>query len=141
MGIEWQTIQAIAATQAIDMWLLFPLGIAVNRLLRRDGNIDQNLSERLDLLFGTHDWFDAFYETDMEPTLFGAQSVTRKVANLRLIGEFFVERLGRLFAQVASNPLPLLNSHNNPLYLLCFAVGNPRGASIAVRIAEHILGR
>jgi len=33
----------------------------------------------------------------------------------------------------------LRNSLNNPLYLLCFAAGNDRGATIAVRIANHIL--
>jgi hypothetical protein len=28
---------------------------------------------------------------------------------------------------------------NNPLYLLCFAAGNDKGAPIAVKIANHIL--
>ena len=32
MQMEWQTIEAIASTQAIDLWLLFPLGIGVTRL-------------------------------------------------------------------------------------------------------------
>jgi hypothetical protein len=33
----------------------------------------------------------------------------------------------------------LRNSRNNPLYLLCFASGNPRGAKTAVKIAQDIL--
>ena len=37
------------------------------------------------------------------------------------------------------NPLRLRNSKNVPLYLLCFAVGNPKGAPTAVNIAEDIL--
>ena len=56
MEVEWKTLEAIAMTQAIDLWLLFPLGIAVNRLLKRDGNIDPVMREKLDLLFGTTDW-------------------------------------------------------------------------------------
>ena len=33
----------------------------------------------------------------------------------------------------------LKNRANCPLYLLCFAAGNPKGAPIAVGIANHIL--
>lgn len=32
MQVEWQTLEAIASTKAIDLWMLFPIG-AVNRLL------------------------------------------------------------------------------------------------------------
>jgi len=37
MQVDWSTIEAIAATEAIDRWILFPLGQAVNRLLTRNG--------------------------------------------------------------------------------------------------------
>jgi hypothetical protein len=33
----------------------------------------------------------------------------------------------------------LLNSRNVPLYLLCFASANPKGAPIALKIARHLL--
>ena len=39
MQVEWRTIESIAKTRAIDLWLLFPIGMGINRLLRRDGNI------------------------------------------------------------------------------------------------------
>ncbi|MCI0387950.1 MAG: hypothetical protein MOB07_04160 [Acidobacteria bacterium] len=58
-----------------------------------------------------------------------------------MIEQYFVERLKTVFAGVAENPLPLLNSHNNPLYLLCFASGNPKGAKTAIKIAQDILRR
>lgn len=141
MQVEWQTIEAIAGTKAIDLWLLFPLGVAVNRLLRRDGRIDETLRKKLDTLFGTTDWFDAFYQTETTPTLFGEEARLRKVVNLEQIGQYFVARLKRVFAGVAEKPLPLYNSRNNPLYLLCFAAGNPRGADLAVKIAQGILRR
>ena len=38
-----------------------------------------------------------------------------------------------------AEPGVLRNSSNNPLYLLCFAAGNDKGAPIAVKIANHIL--
>ena len=45
------------------------------------------------------------------------------------------------FAGVAPNPLPLTNSRGNPLYLLCFACGNPKGCKPALDIATYILGQ
>jgi three-Cys-motif partner protein len=62
MQVEWQTIQAIAKTKAIDLWLLFPLGIGVSRLLTRSGEIPTGWRTRLDILLGTTDWYDEFYK-------------------------------------------------------------------------------
>lgn len=139
MEVEWNTITAIAKTQAIDLWLLFPLGVAVNRLLKRDGNIDTTVRHKLDRFFGTTDWYDAFYETIPTQTLFGKEMVTQKTGDFKSIEQYFVKRLQTVFTKVANNPLPLYNSRNNPLYLLCFAAGNPKGASTAVNIAQDIL--
>ena len=139
MEVEWDTIAAIANTQAIDLWILFPLGIAVNRLLRKDGDVDPTVRHKLDRFFGTANWYDAFYETVSNPTLFGEEMVTQKTSDFQSIGQYFVKRLQTVFTRVANNPLPLYNSKNNPLYLLCFAAGNPTGASTAVKIAQDIL--
>jgi three-Cys-motif partner protein len=139
MQVDWKTIEAIATTKAIDLWLLFPLGVAVNRILRRDGQIEDSLKIRLDSLFGTTDWFEAFYKVQAEQTLFGEEVRLKKTANWERIGRFFVTRLETVFAGVAQEPLALYNSRKNPLYLLCFAAGNPRGANTAVKIAQDIL--
>ena len=139
MEVDWHTIAAIANTQAIDLWLLFPLGIAVNRLLKRDGDVDTIVRHKLDRFFGTTDWYDTFYEIASSPTLFGEEMVIRKKSDFRSIAQYFVERLQTVFTGVANNPLSLYNSKNNPLYLLCFAAGNPKGASTAVKIAQDIL--
>lgn len=139
MEVEWDTIVAIAKTQAIDLWILFPLGIAVNRLLKRDGNVDTTVRHKLDRFFGTTDWYDTFYETVSSPTLFGDEMVIQKTSDFQSIAQYFVERLQTVFKGVAKNPLPLYNSKKNPLYLLCFAAGNPKGAPIAVKIAQDIL--
>lgn len=47
--------------------------------------------------------------------------------------------LKQVFAGVAEVPGVLWNSSNNPLYLLCFAAGNEKGAPIAVKIANRAL--
>ena len=51
----------------------------------------------------------------------------------------FLRRLRGCSARVAQNPAILRNSKNCPLYLFCFAAGNPEGAPIALKIAYHIL--
>ncbi len=141
MQVTWDTIKAIAETQAIDLWLLFPLGVAVNRILTKTGRIRPTWRAKLDALFGTPDWYDAFYRKNSQPGLFGDEEVTEKIGNFDSISEYFVNRLKTVFAGVADTPLPLRNSRNNPIFLLCFAVGNPRGKDIALRIAGHILRR
>ncbi len=139
MQVEWTAIEAIAGTKAIDLWLLFPLGIGVNRLLTKSGDIPKPWRQRLNLLLGTENWYDAFYQVATTPTLFGEDQGHLVKAKMKTIGRFFNDRLKEIFAGVAAEPGVLRNSMNNPLYLLCFAVGNERGKEIALRIANHLL--
>lgn len=140
MQVKWETVELIAATRAIDLWYLFPLGIAVNRLLRKDGKIEDWAKQRLDEIFGTTEWYGAFYSTVITPTLFGDEERVIKTGNYDLISKFLIQRLQSVFPGVAPNPRPLYSSTNVPLYLFCFAASNPQGADIAIRIAHHILG-
>lgn len=135
MQVSWNTIEAIAKTKAIDLWLLFPLGVAVNRLLKRNGQINEGFRKRLNQLFGTTDWFKHFYCNRTRQNLFGEEIGFEKICNFNTIGEYFVSRLKDVFPEVAERPLALRNSRNNPLYLLCFASAN----ATAVKIAQDVL--
>ena len=81
MQVEWETMKAIASTQAMDVWIWFPLGIGVNRLLTRSGEIPLAWQNRLDMIFGTKDWRDEFYRVKQEYTLFGVDQRTEKTAS------------------------------------------------------------
>lgn len=139
MQVEWSVIEAIAKTQAIDLWILFPLGVAVNRLLKREELPPPEWASALNRLFGTDDWQCEFYRPYTDRTLFGDLERQRKEASFDSIGRYFVERLKTIFPGVAEQPLPLRNSKGVPLYLLCFASGNIRGAPTAIRIAQYLL--
>ena len=150
MQVDWSTIEAIAATEGIDLWVLFPLGQAVNRLLTRKRIPEGALADRLTRHLGTESWKDEFYraanaaDDEAQPRMFEDVEEERgilKTASLEAIGVFFARRLEEIFAGVAPNPLMLRNSRNVPIYLLCFAAGNPAGAPTAVKIAGHLLGR
>ena len=93
----------------------------------------------MNLLLGTEEWYEEFYRSESTPTLFGG-AVERVVkASTETIGRYFNNRLKSIFAAVADEPKVLQNSANSPLYLLCFGAGNPKGAPIALRIANHLL--
>ena len=141
MQVEWKTIQMIAETKAIDLWILFPLGIGVNRLLTRTGRLPGGWRRRLDLLLGTTDWYDEFYPRSPSLTLFDEIEPERIKASIDVIGGYFVKRLKTAFAGVVDSPTVLRNSSGCPIYLLCFASGNKRGAPIALKIARAIMKR
>ena len=134
--VEWATIEAVAATKAIDLWILFPL-MAVNRLLAKDPS--KACRERLDAIFGTEEWFKAFYRKNKVPRFFGPSEVVQKACDFEGIGKFFLERLRGIFVGVAETPKVFPNSRGSPLFQLFFAAGNAKGAPIAVRIADHLL--
>jgi three-Cys-motif partner protein len=140
MQVSWQSIKAIAETEAIDLWLLFPLGAGVNRMLPKDGNISQAWRDKLNDLFGTDSWYDEFYKTTSQQTLFGEESIISKSATFESIASFFEKRLSTIFPHVAPS-LFLYNTKKNPLFMLCFAAGNPKGGKTAVKIAKQITGK
>ena len=141
MQVDWSTLQAVARTQAIDVWILFPLS-AVNRLLRRDGKIPDAWRTALDRIFGTTDWYDRFYRLARNKPLFGETPMV-KDGSFSAIAEYYHERLRTIFPAVADNPKALRNSRRTPLFQLYFAVGNPdpRAKEVALRIAQYILGK
>lgn len=138
MQVEWSLLEAIANTHAIDVWLLFPIGMGVNRVLTRNQPPPANWSARLTKTFGTDEWRSRFYPE----TLF--EEYQSKNTDFAHMSSYFVERLQTIFTGVAANPLLLKTPKKNvPLFLLCFATGSnkPSARNAALKIAEHILGK
>lgn len=146
MQVNWDTIQALGTKAEVDLWLLFPLGMAVNRLLTRNALPPDDWARALDRALGTPDWRTSFYTSVLEPppnrTLFDAldeEAPARerivKTADFAAIGQFFVQRLASVFSHVAPQPLTLSSNRGVPLYLLCFASQN----EAALNIAKHLL--
>ena len=135
--VEWSTVEAIARTQKIDCWILFPL-MAITRLMPRDNEPSPSHSARLDLVFGGRQHWEDFYQPQPQLSLFGDVNVER-LGGSDQIAFRYQERLREVFTQVSNGSRRLRNTKNSPLFELFFASGNPAGASIAVRIADHIL--
>lgn len=142
MQVEWSTLEAVAATECIDTWILFPF--AANRLMTKSPkDIPTAWRRRLDALFGTDEWERRFYTEHTVHDIFGADlTITEKRLTLKGLGAFYGERLRAVFKRVAPNPRVLRSDRNRPLFQFFFAAGNPgKGGEIALRIAKHILDK
>ena len=139
MEVEWSTIEAIAHTQAIDVWILFPAGIGVNRQLPADGNVPAWARDSFDRLFGTPNWYDRFYAKNTTGDMFGGPARAQKIGSSDEIVAYYRERLASIFPHVAPNPLVLCNSNNAPMFALFFAAAHPKYGLTAVKIAEDVL--
>jgi three-Cys-motif partner protein len=140
MQIDWKTLVALAGTKALDVWFLFPLGIGVMRLLMKDRMPEGPSANRLSRMLGSDEWKERFYEPTGQSSLFDNESDVRRKATIDHVGQYFIQRLRSIFSGVLPQPLVLMNSKGNPLFLMCFAVGNPKGI-VGLRIAWDIVGK
>ncbi len=139
MQVDWSLVEAIARTKGVDLWLLFPLGAALMRLLLKRQPPPKAWADRVTAVLGVDSWQEEFYKSKRSDTLFGTEETEEREADYEAVADFFIRRMKGIFEQVAPNPRVLKNSRNCPLYLFCFAAGNPRGAPTAVKIAQDIL--
>ena len=137
--VEWQTVAAIAGTQSIDLWILFPLS-AITRILPRDRQPNEPYAATLDRIYGSDEW-RTLYQTRVRWTLFGDEMETIR-AEQEAIVQLYLERLRSVFGAVSPSPQWFNNSRNSPLFAFMFAAANPgRGGQIALNIANHLLDR
>jgi three-Cys-motif partner protein len=136
MDVEWKTLETIAATKSLDLWLLFPLAGVFRNLPRSADRLDDDKRTAVSRVLGTEDWFNEFYA---EPAGFFPMAKERR-ANVDAIENYVSTRLRKILPHV-ERPKRLLGRHNAPLFSLFFAVSNPNAAAIklASKAAAHIL--
>jgi three-Cys-motif partner protein len=127
LQVSWNTLVAIQQTRSLDMWVLVPTGIGLNRLLKKDGQIPIEWQDALDRFLGTRDWRTEFYRVEEEGAdLFGDQQARSvKEASAAKFERFVLKRLHSIFPIVLDRVVPLTNSRGQVMYLLCFASANP----------------
>lgn len=137
--VAWATLETVAKTEAIDIWYLFPFQ-ALQRLLRKDGQMDSTWVECIDRLLGDHGWQAEFYKEDPQLNLFGTTSMVKDI-NTEGLKEYIIQRLQKIFPAVAPKPRIFRNEKQSPIFLFCFAVASKNEAAqrLALKIANHIL--
>src|SRR5579864_9011418 len=63
MQVPWSIIEALAKTKAVEVLINFPLGMAIQRLLIKSGDIPADWQMSLDVFLGSKDWRDLVYES------------------------------------------------------------------------------
>ena len=140
MQVDWEIIRALGRTQGVDLWLLFPLGVGVMRLLTRESPPPPAWSAALTRIFGSEDWKTEFYKSSSQTEMFEKfQPAQTREIDHTIVTRYITARLSQVFHAVHKEPLILKNSRNNPLYILCFAAGNPKGAPTAMKIADYLI--
>ena len=138
--VSWSTISSIATSDKIDCWILFPLG-AIARNMPRQSEPAPQLSVQFDRIFGGREYWQDFYcEAVQQPfPLFADSPLQERPQGSNLIAAKYRQRLESVFYRVAPTSRTLNNSRGVALFELFFAATNPRGAPIAVQIADHLL--
>ncbi len=139
LQVSWDTLVAISRTGALDVWILFPSGMGLNRLLTKDGDIRPEWQQTLDRSLGTSEWRSAFYRSETVADFFeGARVAVVKDADAAKLEKYYLDRLRAIFPIVMNSCVRLTNSKEQTMYLLCFASASksPKVKSLATRLAS-----
>jgi three-Cys-motif partner protein len=130
MQVPWSTLELLAKTGAVEVIINFPVGMAIQRLLRRDAKLTPNVRSKLDDYFGDPGWYEVVYSAEQD--LFG--DVVRKADDAadRLV-DWYRRRLKAAFGHASPARL-IKNSHGGHLYYLVFAGPNETGLKIASQV-------
>ena len=93
MTVNWSSIETLNKL-GIDLWILVPTGLGVNRLLKNDMNIPDAWLTKLEQFLGMpkSDILTYFYAQTTVSTLFGNQTTISKEKSI-------IEKIGNLYTQ------------------------------------------
>ncbi len=135
MSLKWSSLEACRGL-GIDMWILIPTGVAVNRLLMKNQkNIPESWLAKLEKFYGlsAEDIRTYFYRTQDRYSLFGddIETDTQKVNSaIHKAVTLYRERLSTVWKYV-SQPFPMKNSTGSVMYHFLMATNNASGLGIA----------
>ena len=138
MQLQWSSLEALQKL-SVDVWILVPTGMGVNRLLKNDSNISDAWVSKLETFLGMSkdEILKYFYKERVTQTLFGEETITSKEDKAIERSAFlYKERLAKLFSFV-SEPYVLKNRTNSIMFHFFMASNN----KTAVKIANDIIGK
>jgi len=137
MQLRWDSLERLKDL-SVDVWILVPTGMGVNRLLRNDGNISDAWLQKLEVFLGMdRDSIVAhFYKNQTINTLFGEEKVTSKEENaIEKSAELYQKRLKSIFKFV-TKAYVLKTKSNTTLFHFLMASNNINAVKIADEIVE-----
>lgn len=134
MQVEWRSIEALKDLN-LDMWILVPTGMGVNRLLTKTGKISNAWLDRLEKFLGIskNEITDMFYTKSQ--TLFEEFThILKEDKAIEKSAKLYAQKLQEIFKFVSA-PYELRNSSNSVMYHLFLTSNN----KTAVKIANDIV--
>lgn len=158
MQINWDSIESLKEVNydkgGVDLWILVPTGVAINRLLPRDANnrvpgnekkLEQYLGlpieEIRDIFYrpGDEHWrergqislFDGFDDINIDEPL---QKISKPIEKIM---DIYRQQLKKVWKHVTEEPLVLKNTRNTPIFHFVFASNN----QTAIRIAKDVIDK
>lgn len=140
MEVEWSTLEALASTEAVDVWFLFPLAGLFRQATRRLTDIDEHKRAALNRMFGSSSWEEELYPQPSDGDLFGDLPERRRELNPSGLEAYVQRRLGSIFGKVL-RPLALPIAKNPQMFslFLCIANRAPKAMALATDIGNHLL--
>lgn len=142
LQINYETLQILGATKAVDLWYLVPV-FAMYRQVSGAGDINPDGGPRVDAALGTTAWRDRASVTESTGNdLFDQpQFRSQRAVDIAWFERIAKERVGLAFnGQVLDETLPL-GKDGIHYFSLMFACANPsdRAQEIAMRLAKAVL--
>jgi three-Cys-motif partner protein len=141
LQIDYETLQLLAKTEAVDVWYLVPV-FAMYRQVSGAGEINPDGGPRVDAALGTTSWRDVAVVEQVEPGgLFDQPHLKPKRAvDIAWFESVAKERIGAAFGgRVLDEALPL-GRNGIQEFSLMFAWANPREkAKLAAKLAKAVL--
>jgi three-Cys-motif partner protein len=132
MSVNWRSIESLKGL-GIDLWILVPTGLGVNRLLKRNAKIPAAWMKKLEAFLGLSEQeiMERFYKKQPVTTLFGEETHVEKEKDAIIkSGELYRSRLNEIFDYV-SDSFILRNASQSIMYHFMMATNNASALKIA----------
>lgn len=136
MSVNWASIYALKDL-GVDLWILVPTGLGINRLLKNNGEISNAWLTKLENFLGLsrEKIKDHFYKREITNTLFGEEvKINKEKGTVSKAGELYKQKLSTVFKYV-TDPFVMRNSTNSIMYHFMMATNN----SQALKIANEVI--
>ncbi|HID82052.1 MAG TPA: three-Cys-motif partner protein TcmP [Thiotrichales bacterium] len=139
MEVDWHTLEVICATQAIDLWYLFPLSGLYRQATRKRINITEDKRQAINRILGTNEWEQDIYSHSGQLTLLDNDEAEYDRIDVEGLIDYVSERLKQLFPGVSHGLL--LKRDNIPMFTLYCAIANeqPKAIGLALKLANYII--
>ncbi len=137
MSVNWESISSLKDL-GVDLWILVPTGLGINRLLKNNGEISDAWLTKLENFLGLprQDIKAHFYKKEITNTLFGEEvKINKEKGTILKAGDLYKKRLSTVFKFV-SDPFVMRNSTNSIMYHFMMATNNFNALKIANEVIK-----